>query len=465
MTPRPILDARAVRLAEDAVIAAGTTVETLMERAGAGIAEAAWLHSGGLPALVLCGPGNNGGDGYVAARHLRARGGSVRVAALGTPRGGAAAAAAAAWGGPVEVVETAPPASLLIDCLFGTGLARPVDTGSAAALARLAARARVAIAVDLPSGVASDDGALLSPVPTFDMTIVPGALKPAHLLQPGSARCGRLVLVDIGLGGLDSGLIALTRPHLPAPGAADNKYTRGLAAIVGGSMAGAGELAAVAAARSGAGYVLLAGRAGEGRPHAIVRRPAVDAEALAALLADPRIGAIVAGPGLGRDHEARARLDAVLVAGHPLVLDADALVLLEGQVERLRALPRPAILTPHEGEFARLFGTGGGSKVDRTRAAAVRSGAVVLLKGADSVVAHPDGRAAVAPPGPAWLASAGTGDVLAGITGAMRARGIEPFEAACAALWLHGQAARAAGPGLIADDLVAHLAPALAACT
>jgi hydroxyethylthiazole kinase-like uncharacterized protein yjeF len=181
-------------------------------------------------------------------------------------------------------------------------------------------------------------------------------------------------------------------------------------------------------------------------------------------IADPRIGAIVVGPGLGRDEAACARLEAALAASAPLVLDADALVLLEGRAERLAALRHTAILTPHEGEFARLFGTLAGSKVDRARAAATRSGAVVLLKGADSVVAHPDGRAAIAPPGPTWLASAGTGDVLAGIVGAMRARGLDAFDAARAALWLHGEAARLAGPALIADDLAAHLPAALAAC-
>jgi hydroxyethylthiazole kinase-like uncharacterized protein yjeF len=233
-----------------------------------------------------------------------------------------------------------------------------------------------------------------------------------------------------------------------------------MVAVVVGAMPGAAELTAEAALRAGAGYVLLAGAdSAAGRPHALVRR-AGDA---AAMLGDPRVGAIVIGPGLGRDADGEDLLDAALDAGQPLVLDADALVLLGADPARLRDAP-PAILTPHEGEFARLFGTLTGSRLDRARDAASLSGAVVLLKGSDTVVAAPDGRAAIAPPGSAWLATAGTGDVLAGIAGAMLARDLEPFEAACAAVWLHGAAARAAGPGLIADDLARCLPAILAGC-
>lgn len=458
MTPRPILTAAAMRAAEDAVIAGGTSVETLMDRAGRGIAEGAQRFAGAMPVLILCGPGNNGGDGFVAARYLRAMGSSVRVAALGQPRSSAASAAAAAWDGPVEALDRAAPAPLLIDCLFGTGLTRPLDAAGSDALLRLAAAARLRIAVDLPSGVATDDGRLLSPVPRFDLTLAPGALKPAHRLQPAAQHCGRVAVIDIGLGSTARDLVEVTRPVLAPPTAQDHKYSRGMVAVVGGAMAGAALLAASAAQRAGAGYVLLAGGLGGGGPLALVHRPGTDA------IRDERIGALVVGPGLGRDDAARGLLAATLDAGRPLVIDADALVLLDGAPERLASLPHRAILTPHEGEFARLFGALPGSKVDRARAAARRSGAVVVLKGADSVVADPDGRAAIAPPAPAWLASAGTGDVLAGIVGAMRARGLDPFDAACAALWLHAAAARAAGPGLIADDLIGHLTAALAAC-
>jgi hydroxyethylthiazole kinase-like uncharacterized protein yjeF len=464
VTPRVILTAAEMRAAEGVVIAAGTSVETLMERAGLAVADVAWRYSGGVPALILCGPGNNGGDGYVAARHLRSRGGSVRVASTGDPRTAAAQAAKAAWDGPVETLADGHAAPLLIDCLFGTGLARPLDPDLSSALARLADAARLRIAVDLPSGVATDDGALLSSVPAFDMTVALGALKPAHRLQPAASRCGRVVVADIGLGSVAAGLVEIARPHLPPPGPADHKYSRGMVAVVAGGMAGAGLLAASAAQRAGAGYVLLAGGDGEGGPHALVHRAAPDGAGLREVLTDQRIGAVVVGPGLGRGDDARGRVDAALAAELPLVIDADALVLLDGLIDRIAGLPQPAILTPHEGEFGGLFGTLPGSKVDRARAAAARSGAIVLLKGADSVVAHPDGRAAIAPPAPAWLASAGTGDVLAGIVAAMRARGLDPFDAACAASWLHAEAARAAGAALIADDLIIHLPTALAAC-
>ncbi|HWW66083.1 MAG TPA: NAD(P)H-hydrate dehydratase [Sphingomonadaceae bacterium] len=462
MIGRPILTAAAMRAAEEEAIAGGVSVETLMERAGAGVAEAVWRFAASPATLVLCGPGNNGGDGYVAARYLRERGLAVRVAATGEPRTPAAQAARAAWSGPVEPIGEAAPAPLLLDCLFGTGLTRGLDASLADRLGRLSAAAQLRVAVDLPSGVSTDEGRLLSPAPRFDLTVALGALKPAHRLQPAALHCGRVAVADIGLGALRSDLHEVARPHLPAPGPADYKYTRGKVAVVAGRMAGASYLAALGAQRAGAGYVeLWSAAVPPGAPWALVRRGGGDL----AGLADPRTGALVIGPGLGTDDSARARLEAALASGRPLVLDADALTLIgAGGVVRLKELHDHAILTPHEGEFARLFGDIEGDKVSRARAAAVRSGAVVLLKGADSVVAHPDGRVAIAPPAPAWLASAGTGDVLAGIVGAMRARGLDAFDAACAALWLHAAAAENAGPNLIADDLPAHLTPALAAC-
>ncbi|WP_380878001.1 bifunctional NAD(P)H-hydrate repair enzyme [Sphingomonas sp. DBB INV C78] len=457
--PRPILTAAETRAAEEAIFARGVPVVDLMEQAGAAVAEAAWRYAAMPPTLILCGPGNNGGDGYVAARHLAERGVHVRVAATGEPKTEAAAAMRARWDGPVEAIEGARSAPLVIDALFGTGLVRPLDSALAAELARLTAAAKLSIAVDLPSGVSTDDGAVLSPVPVFDLTVALGALKPAHLLQPSAPYCGRVAVADIGLDGGAARLWEVERPHLPAPGPADHKYSRGLLAVIGGAMPGAALLAATAAQRAGAGYVVLTGENITGGPHALVRRGEAEA------LADARTGAVVVGPGLGRDSAARRRLRAAMEAGHRLVIDADGLALLaDGGISHLKRLAEPAVLTPHEGEFKRLFGDLPGSKVDRARAAAERSGAIVLLKGADSVVAHPDGRAAVTQTAPAWLASAGTGDVLAGIIGALLARGIDPFAAAQAALWLHGDAARRAGAALIADDLPTHLPAALAAC-
>lgn len=448
-----ILTAAQVRAAEERAIAAGTPVEALMETAGHGVAEAAWRFAGPVRTLVLCGPGNNGGDGYVAARHLAARGMNVTVAALGAPKAGAAAAAREAWTGPVVDLDAAPPATLLIDALFGTGLARGLDAPIAARLTDLAAAAHARIAVDLPSGVETDSGAILSPVPAFDLTVSLGALKPAHLLQPAAAACGRVAVVDIGLDAT-SELHLLARPDLAPPGPADHKYTRGQVAIFGGAMPGAAELAALGAAHAGAGYVLLFGReAADRAPHAIVRRRFDPAA-----IEDARLAALVIGPGLGRDAAAKALLDTALASAKPLVVDGDALHLL-GRV-RMGRLGR-AVLTPHEGEFRAAFGDLPGSKVDRARAAACAANAVIVYKGADTVIAAPDGRAAIAAPGSNWLSTAGTGDVLAGAIGAMLARGLDPFAAAEAGVWLHARAAMLAGKAFTADELAARLSDAL----
>ena len=445
---RFILTAAEMRAAEEAAIAAGTPVETLMKRAGIAAAEAIWRFAGPLPALVLCGPGNNGGDGYVIARELKARGVEVRVAATGEPKSKAAQAARASWNGPVVPLANAAPAALLVDSLFGTGLARPLDEPLACRLCELAGEARVRVAVDLPSGVATDDGAILSPVPDCDLTVTFQTLKPSHLLQPAARHMGRIVVADIGIAAA-SDLVEIARPALAPPGPDDHKYARGLVTIVAGEMPGAAALAAAAAMRAGAGVVRLQARSFvAGVPAAVIQKPGDPLDRLD----DRRIGALLIGPGLVEDAQL---LDAVLASGHPLVLDAGALNLLAARDD----LPRfdDAILTPHDGEFVRLFGEGEGSKVARARAAAARANAVIVYKGPDTVVAAPDGCAAIAPPAPAWLASAGSGDVLAGIVAAMRARGLPPFEAACAGVWRQGRAAELAGPSLIADDLVAHL--------
>lgn len=456
MIGRPILTAAETRAAEEAVFATGVTVEQAMEKAGAAVAEAAWRHAGRLPALIICGPGNNGGDGYVIARLLAERGADVRVAASGEPKSDAARASRARWTGPVVPLAEAAPAPLLIDALFGTGLDRALDTSVAGPLEQLAASAKLRIAVDVPSGVGTDDGALLGPAIPYDMTVALACLKPAHLLQPAAGLMGRIVVADIGIPGR-SQLIEIGRPHLPAPGPADHKYRRGHVVVAEGAMQGAAVLAAMAAQRGGAGYVTLAGSNGQG-PAALVRR----SDGLDRILADDRVGAVVIGPGLGRDDGGAALLHRAMVSEKPLILDADALVLLADR--ELRRVPGLPVMTPHEGEFARLFGALPGSKVERARAAAATAQAIVVLKGADTVVAAPDGRAAISRPASSWLASAGTGDVLAGLIAANRARGFDPFEAACAGVWLHGRAAELAGPGLIADDLINHLTRALAEC-
>lgn len=451
-----ILTADEMRAAEAAAIAAGTPVETLMERAGLAAAEAIWRFAGPLPTLVLCGPGNNGGDGYVIARALTERGVDVRVAALSEPQSPAARWAADLWHGKVEALSDVAEAAMLVDALFGTGLTRPLETATAEALRRLAGEAAVRVAIDLPSGVATDDGRILSPVPDYDLTVTFATLKPSHLLQPAARYMGRIAIADIGIQAV-SRLMAIGRPHLPAPDPDDHKYTRGYVAVFGGEMPGAVALTAAAALRAGAGYVrLISSSLVSGVPSAVVQGSTDD------WAPDSRIGALAVGPGLGRGEEARPLLDKALAARGPLVLDADALALLDPA--QLRGLAHEAILTPHAAEFQRLFGELLGSKIEQAREAASRTDAVVVFKGADTVVAAPDGRTAIARPALAWLATAGTGDVLTGIVAAMRARGLEAFEAACAAVWIHGRAAEHGGAGLVADDLIVQLPAVIAEC-
>lgn len=453
----PVLTAAEMRAAEEKAIAAGTDVETLMVRAGAAVAEAAWYFAGGIDTLVLCGPGNNGGDGYVIAAMLRQRGAKVRVAAMCEPKTKAAIGARKAWGDAVEPLEDSTPAPLLIDALFGTGLGRGLDRSLSGELARLAAGARLKLAVDLPSGIATDDGTVLSDVPDFDMTVVLGALKRSHLLQPAARFMGRLVVDDIGLGTIESRTTLVTKPKLNRPALDAHKFSRGAVGVIGGGMWGAAVLAASAAQRAGAGSVALSGVA-SGGPAALIRK---DEQAI---LADERYKPLLIGPGLGRDKAAEQRLSLVLGCRRQLVIDADALTLIGSAIGRIKRLAMPPVLTPHEGEFHKLFGDLPGSKIERVRAAAMKAGAFIIHKGPDTVIAAPDGRVAMAMAAPSWLASAGSGDVLAGIVAAMLAQGMAPFEACQAALWLHGETARRAGPLLIADDLVNALPAAAASC-
>jgi hydroxyethylthiazole kinase-like uncharacterized protein yjeF len=450
---QPILSAAAMRAAEERTIAAGSSVPELMARAGAEVARAVQRLAGTHEVLVLCGPGNNGGDGYVAAARLAEAGVKVRVAASAEPRGPAAADARTGWTGAVAPLPEAQPAPVLVDALFGTGLSRGLDDDTAAHLTRLAQRAQLVIAVDLPSGVATDGGAILSDHPGAQVTLALGALKPAHVLHPAAALCGTVRLLDIGISSDEQD--AVIQPlGVPAPVADDHKFSRGMVAVVAGRMPGAAALAATAAARI-AGYTLLLGSTTDRLPHAIVRRRwSVDA------LADERIGTIVIGPGLGRDEDAAAKLHAALASDRALVIDGDALHLLDPA--RLHGRAAPVILTPHAGEFTKLFGQAQGSKIDRARAAAQACGAIVAFKGADTVVAHPDGRTRTAARSVPWLATAGSGDVLAGIAGALLARGHVPFSAATEAVHLHIEAARRAGPAFIADELAAALPRALA---
>lgn len=445
---QPVLTAEQMRAAEQRLFDDGLAPTKLMQRAGEAVSRSVARLAAGRAVLVLCGPGNNGGDGYVVAATLQRLGLPVRVAATGAPRTDSAVWARGLWNGPVESLDVTEPAPVLVDALFGIGLTRALDASVQAGLSRLATAATLRIAVDLPSGVGSDDGHLFGDTPRFDVTLALGTLKPAHLLQPSAGIMGAVRLLDIGVPA-DGGSRVVMRPTLPEPDATSHKYSRGMVAIVAGSMSGASELAATAAARAGAGYVLHLSDAPQqagAHPHAIVRR-AFEPDTLM----DERIGAIVIGPGLGRDEGARAKLGAALGSGRPLVIDGDALRLVDA--EALRTHIGPKIATPHGGEFTHLFGDKGGAKTDATRRAAKRTGAVVVHKGADTVIAAPDGRTILCPEANSWLSTAGTGDVLAGAIGAMLAAGLEPLAAAEAGVWLHGQAARRCGRAFIADDL------------
>lgn len=443
----PILSVAQMRGAEQALFDAGVEPFALMQRAGEAAAAFIWRVGGMHETLVLCGPGNNGGDGFIIADSLRALGVPVRVAALGESGTQSSLRARAKWGGAVEDVWQASPAPQIVDALFGIGLTRGLEPALADKLTGLVNAAQHSFAIDVPSGIESDGGKALSPVPTFTHCIALGAWKPAHLLAPSRNVADLYFLANIGIEAPANCVTLMPTPRLRAPPSDAHKYSRGLVCVVAGTMPGAAALAAEAAARSGAGYVRLIGaKAQAGMSHVIVSSMALDFE---------KAKAVLIGPGLGRDGAAWERVQAALGADVPVVADADALCNLAQR--DFEALPKPAIITPHEGEFAALFGHGTGNKIDRTRAAAAQSDSIVVHKGPDTVVAAPDGRCVVAPPASSWLSTAGTGDVLAGLCAGRLAVTGDPFRAACEAIWLHGEAARRSGTAFTADDLVGRI--------
>lgn len=449
--PDQVLTAAQMRAAEDDLIAAGTCVEVLMDRAGRGAAEWVWRMAGRQRVTVLCGPGNNGGDGYVIAQALLERSGDAAVIATDEPRTEVARDARSRFTGEVLAATGEASGEVFVDCLFGSGLSRQLTDAHAALLDRLAGQHRHRIAIDLPSGVDADSGAWLSSSrPGYDLTLALGAWKQAHFLMPAAASMGALHLVPIGVGAVEGAPQRLPRPQLRTPAADAHKYRRGLVAVVGGAMPGAAALAADASLRAGAGYVRLSAPEPVQASHAVVQSRKADFA---------KASAVLVGPGLGRDAAAADLLREALSSGVPTVADADALWLLAKDA----GLPRPAIVTPHEGEFVQLFGDMPGDKVERARQAAL-SGSVVVYKGPDTVIAAPDGRVALAPRASSWLSTAGTGDVLAGLCAARLAVTSDPFAAACEAVWLHGEAARLARTAFAADDLVTHIPAALAAC-
>jgi hydroxyethylthiazole kinase-like uncharacterized protein yjeF len=459
---RQVLTAEQMRAAEQQLFDAGTSVFELMEIAAGGAAE--WIRrvAAGRPVTVLCGPGNNGGDGYVIARRLRESGNAVTVIAPLDPATGAAQEAKRRWKGPVATADGGAQGEVFVDCLFGSGLARPLVNEHALLLRDMVARHRYKVAVDVPSGIASDSGAVLNEdLPRFDLTLALGAWKFAHWSLPGRALMGQMRLVPIGIASVEGAARLVTRPRFAAPAADSHKYRRGLMAIVAGAMPGASLLAAAGAQASGAGYVKLLAQSSDPRtPADVVTETAPVAE----VLADPRIAAVLIGPGLGRDGESKTVLGDGLRLAKALVLDADALMLL---APTMLARDVPLLATPHDGELeslCRAFGVIAEGRRDRALALARVSGMVVLAKGPDTCVAAPDGRLALAPPAPSWLSVAGTGDVLAGIAASRMAAGADPFAAACEAVWLHGEAARRAGPAFTPSQLAERVPEALAAC-
>jgi ADP-dependent NAD(P)H-hydrate dehydratase / NAD(P)H-hydrate epimerase len=466
--------------ADAAAVRAGIASERLMEAAGRAVAEAIQARAKRRPTVVLCGPGNNGGDGFVAARYLCEAGWPVRVALLGERARlkGDAALNAERWGDAIEPLGPASleGAALAVDALFGAGLARPLDGAARETVEALDRRRLPVVAVDIPSGVKGDTGEILGAAPQAALTVTFFRRKPGHLLLPGRLLCGETIVVDIGIAAEVLSEIAprlfANDPSLwiaayPWPSLLDHKYRRGHALVVGGArMTGAAKLAARGALRAGAGLVTVAGPPEAELAYGLAMAGLLiesfgDLDTFKAVLAGRRKNAYLLGPGNEATAATQARVLAALETARPCVLDADALSCFEGEPRvLLSAIKGPCVMTPHEGEFSRVFAVAG-DKLSRARAAAKASGAVILLKGGDTVIAAPDGRAIINDNAPPELATAGAGDVLGGFVLALLAQGMAPFEAAAAAAWLHGEAAASIGPGLIAEDLPDALPPVL----
>jgi ADP-dependent NAD(P)H-hydrate dehydratase / NAD(P)H-hydrate epimerase len=491
LSGRPVVSTAMIELlttaemaeADRLAIAGGIAGIALMENAGRAVADAAGAVLQGRRVVIVAGPGNNGGDGFVAARHLAERGYSVRVSFVGEQKRlkGDAALAAERWSGPVEAAS---PVSLtdcdiVIDALFGAGLDREVEGLPRAMIRAMNAAAVPVIAVDLPSGVNGTTGAVIGVAVNANHTVTFFRRKTGHLLLPGRLHCGIIDVADIGIPAsvLDQIKLATfaNRPQLwgrsfPLPAAQGHKYSRGHVVVVSGGLSttGAARLAARGALRAGAGLVTIASplealSVNAASTMAVMVRPVDGASELAEFLADKRRNAVVLGPGGGVGQAMRELTMGVLASDAAVVLDADALTsFAEAPAALLSGIGKRAgrgiVVTPHEGEFTRVFKSISNDsnlhdKLEKARAAARSSKAVVLLKGADTVVAAPDGRASIADNAPPYLATAGAGDVLSGMIAGLMAQGMPAFEAAGAAVWLHGEAASEFGPGLIAEDL------------
>lgn len=464
--------------ADALAVSAGVPSLDLMEAAGRAVADAITARWARCPVSILCGPGNNGGDGFVVARLLEEQGWPVRVGLLGDALKGDAKFNAERWNGSINPmsVDLLKNAGLVVDALFGAGLTRPLDGSARDVIEAINSSNIPCVAVDVPSGVFGDSGEVMGCAPACALTVTFFRKKPAHVMLPGRDLCGEIVLADIGipasvLNDIQSQTFEngpdLWRGSLHLPGAESHKYTRGHALIVGGAeMTGAARLAARAARRVGAGMVTIASRAKAmpiylaGDPGQLVIELS-DTSDLENLMGEKKRSAVLVGPGNGNSSTTLRHTIEALRSKASVVIDADALsVFQDSPMDLFSWIRGPCVLTPHDGEFARLFDTGG-DRIARTRRAAAQSGAVVLLKGAVTVIAAPDGRVALNT-ATAWLATAGTGDVLAGLIVGLLAQGLPAFEAACAGAWLHSAAGAAIGPGLIAEDISERLPGILA---
>jgi NAD(P)H-hydrate epimerase len=471
-SPLVLLTPARMGAADRAAQAGGAGAGALMEAAGSAVAVAIGARWAQCLVTVLCGPGNNGGDGFVTARHLQSAGWPVKVALLGArdTLTGDAARAAAQWRGDLAplVPECLHGAGVIVDAMFGAGLSRPLAGEAAVMVEAMASQHRPVCAIDVPSGLDGASGVVRGVAARAALTVTFFRKKPGHLLYPGRGLCGEVIVADIGtpVGVLD-GIVADTWENGPGlwlrgypwPEPESYKYTRGEVLILGGAaITGASRLATLAASRAGAGMVTLAAPSAVWPIYAAALTNAIvhafdGAEGWQALLADLRRNCIVVGPGAGVDAATRGYVLAALATGRATVLDADALTAFaEAPRDLFAAIKAACVITPHDGEFKRLFHTAG-NKLERSRAAAKESGAVVVLKGPDTVIASPDGRAIINANAPPQLATGGSGDVLTGIIAALQAQGMPPFEAAAAGVWLHGAAASAFGLGLVAQDL------------
>lgn len=467
--------------ADRLTIESGTPGIELMRAAGEAVASiTSDMFPDAKSVLVISGSGNNGGDGFIAAQAMADKWRTVRVVLIGDASSikGDARAAMEAWTGDTLAwsSDLLNDTDIIIDALLGAGLSRDADGRFKDVIDAVNASGKPVLAVDVPSGLDGATGAKRGTAIRAAATVTFFRKKPGHLLLPGRALCGATHLVDIGIAPtvlpvLDIELVenspALWGALYPVPKLDGHKYSRGHAMVVSGPrfQTGAARLAAKAALRAGAGLVTIASpldAADENAAHvtAIMLRTADGTGQFNALLKDERINALVLGPGMGVDANTRSMAIAALGSGRPCVLDADALTSFANHAPALGAAIKASqgtVLTPHTGEFHRLFGTFDNDKLTAARQAAKSSGAVIVFKGADTVIASPDGRAAINANAPPWLATAGVGDVLSGVAGAHLAMGMPPFEAACAAVWLHGRAGELIGPGLTAEDLDAGL--------